>query len=208
MRFCSYSSKHSPMSARTASGSSRGSRLRRRMALRMFSSSRSRCSILVFGTVFSIEIIRCCGVWWRYMQLCDCNLLLPSSLATGHQIYQNYIFRYLIFTGVVFDIFYRDMYHFYAGNTRISTNALVNRHKYSSPPLGGSLQHLAPSPSSYHEYVRNIWCFIHIADLVRTIRAVPHEPITPQRKSAVTGHGKGRALPSREYTPFTMTLSV
>ena len=79
VRFCSYSSKHSPMSARTASRSSRGSRLRRRMASRMFSSSRARCSILVFGTVFSIEIIRCCGVWWRYMQLCDCNLLLPSS---------------------------------------------------------------------------------------------------------------------------------
>ena len=84
---------------------------------------------------------------------------------------------------------------FYARNTRISTNALVNRRKYSSPPLGGSLQHLAPSPSSYREYVRNIWCFIHIADLARTIRAVPHEPITPQRKSAVTGHGKGACTP-------------
>ena len=69
------------------------------------------------------------------------------------------------------------------------------------------MQHLAPGPSSYREYVRNIWCFIHTADLDGTIRAVPHEPITPQRKSAVTGHDKGACTPLYGNTrPFTMTL--
>ena len=101
------------------------------------------------------------------------------------------------------------MRHFCAGNTRIGTNALVNRRKYASLPWGGILQHLAPGPSSYREYVRNIWCFIHTADLARTIRAVPHEPRGPQRKSAVTGHGKGACtLLYGNTRPFTMTLSA